>query len=112
MTINGQSGAGMLLAAPDPRMSFAAMRIVRVSAWLRFELGDPRRSAAWERELFDVEQLLRVYAADYIALACEDLDAQAWASKEAAAGRKAACATASAARRAGRVAAPEGVRCL
>ena len=109
--INGQSGAGMMyMHLAFPPCSDSAARIVRLSFQLHVgALKAPRKSARWELEQFDTEQLLRRLAAEYIADACLDLDALAWASKEAAAGRQ---ARAPKARSAWGAAALKGVTCL
>lgn len=89
MTITGQSGAGMMyMHLAFPPCSDLAARIVRLSYRLHVgALNAPRHSARFEQDQFDTERLLRRLAAEYIADACQDLDALAWASKEAAAGR-------------------------
>lgn len=108
MTINGQSGVGMLLPTYPQPMSDAAFRIVRCAASLRMHLLTPQKSAWFDAHVFELDSLLRGYAADYIAQACQDLDALAMASKEAAAGRP---ARAPKARSAGRSVASGGVTC-
>ncbi|WP_404302687.1 hypothetical protein [Alicycliphilus denitrificans] len=86
----GQSGSGMvhLYSAPEPRMSWAALRIVRVSSHLRMCMENPERSAWFDQHVFEVDTLLREYATDYISQATTDLDYHAFLSREAAAGRR------------------------
>ena len=82
-----QSGAGMILPSFEPRMSDPARRIVRCAAHIRMFMLAPEKSAWFDEHLFDVDSALRGYAIDYIAQACQDLDAQAELSKAIAAGR-------------------------
>ncbi len=70
----------------EPRMSFAALRIVRVAAHLRMCMQHPESSAWFDAHVYEVETLLREYASDYISQAAQDLDFLAWLSREAAAG--------------------------
>ncbi|WP_157803967.1 hypothetical protein [Acidovorax sp. 69] len=77
----------MLLPVFEPRMSDQARRIVRCAAHLHMFLSSPEKSAWFDAHVFEVEGLLRGYAIDYISQACQDLDAQAQASKDRAAGR-------------------------
>ena len=82
-----QSGAGMLLPSYEPRMSRDALRIVRCAAHIRMMMERPEKTAWFEQHTLEVETALRAYAVEYISLACQDLDAQAQASKDRAAGR-------------------------
>jgi hypothetical protein len=109
--IKGQSGAGMMYCnLAFPPCSDAAARILRLSYRLYIgNLQTPKHSAHWEREQFETEALLRRLAGDYISQACQDLDALARASKEAAAGR---AGGGQAQRRTPPARAPEGVTCL
>lgn len=81
-----QSGAGMLIGPFEPRMSYSALRIVRCSAHIRMFMQSPEKSAWFDEHMFEVDGLLRGYAVDYIAQACQDLDADAVVSKAIAAG--------------------------
>lgn len=103
-----QSGAGMLLSHPGPRMSDSARRIVRCAAHLHMFLSSPEKSAWFDAHVFEVEGLLRVYAVEYFDLACQDLDADADVSKALAAGR---AQRAPQARSTARPAAPGGLTC-
>lgn len=82
-----QSGAGMLLSHPGPSMSYSARRIVNLSRYRARLLADPVQFE-FELHLEQITQDLRSYASEYIALACQDLDAQAELSKAIAAGRR------------------------
>lgn len=82
-----QSGVGMLLPSYEPRTSRDALRIVRCAAHIRMMMEQPEKTAWFEQHIFEVETALRAYAVEYISLACQDLDAQAQASKDRAAGR-------------------------
>ena len=86
MTALMQSGAGMLLAHPGPCMSYAAKRIVNLSRYRSRLLADPVQFE-FELHLEQITNDLRRFAGEYIALACQDLDAQAQASKALAGGR-------------------------
>ena len=83
-----QSGAGMLILAHEPRMSDAARRIVRCAAHVRMFMQAPEKSPWFDHHMFEVDNLLRAYASDYISQACQDLDGLAFLSREAAAGRR------------------------
>lgn len=85
MTALMQSGAGMLLAHPGPCMSYAAKRIVNLSRYRSRLLADPVQFE-YELHLEQITDDLRRFAGEYIALACQDLDAQAQASKALAGG--------------------------
>lgn len=81
-----QSGAGMLLSHPGPCMSYAAKRIVNLSRYRARLLADPVQFE-FELHLQHITSDLRGFASEYISLACQDLDAQAQASKTRAVGR-------------------------
>lgn len=71
---------------PQPAMSESARRIVRLSRhWARM---DRVRLHDDELYLIHIRMDLSALAGQYIADATMDLDAMAWASKEAAAGRR------------------------
>lgn len=83
------AGNSALLFMPrEPRMSDHARRIVRCASHLRLFLEAPEHSAWFDAHVYEVETALRGYAVDYIAQACQDLDLQAFQSRECAAGRR------------------------
>lgn len=83
-----QSGVGMLILPPEPRMSDSARRIVRCAAHLRLCMQCPEVSPWFDHHIYEVDTALRGYASEYIGLACQDLDFHAFLSREAAAGRR------------------------
>lgn len=86
MSINGQSGAGMLPPYFMPGMSFSAVRIVRLSRRFNELLMHPQSSPYHDRQLFELDFDLRLLAADYISTACQDLDLLALRSRATAVG--------------------------
>lgn len=90
--MSSTGSSALIHMPPVPSMSWAARRIVGCASHLRMCMEHPERSAWFDHHVFEVETLLREYASDYIAQACQDLDHLAWLSRERAAGRGRACA--------------------
>lgn len=80
------NGAALIVPAFEPPMSDNARRIVRLAAHVRLFMAHPEKSPWFDQHMFEVDGLLRLYAADYIAQACTDLDAAAARSRAIAAG--------------------------
>lgn len=81
------NGAALIVPAFEPVMSDNARRIVRLAAHVRLFMATPEKSPWFDAHMFEVDGLLRMYAADYIGQACMDLDAAAARSRAAACGR-------------------------